>query len=292
MISDIVVTRSGSSNRYGWGFGEQEDHKDPLTGVHFLAEFYENADKGYIGRATTPTLVDIASKKAVSNDYQRLTNYIEVYFYPYQTNDIDLYPVKYRAEIDRFNDWLFPHVNNGRYRMWFATKRAPYEEGYEDFFDSLEKLDKRLETNRFLFGDYITDSDIRLYVTLQRWEGSYPATVGPMKKRITEYTNLFEYLKELYSIPEFKKYAFFDVGLSSRYLEHIGVKIDHDKEWATDHARRALSKHPDELYLRTKKDESYITEISQSVWNSRNPNKRDNFNFDPDYDVTVNTVVL
>lgn len=85
----------------------------------------------------------------------------------------DLYPKKFRKEIDEFNDWLFPHINNGHYRMAFCQSPEAYDEAYEDFYDSLEKLDKRLETNRFLFGEYITDSDVRAYVTLVRWDVNY-----------------------------------------------------------------------------------------------------------------------
>lgn len=93
---------------------------------------------------------------------------------PFQPADAsDLYPKKFRKEIDEFNDWLFPHINNGHYRMAFCQSQEAYDEAYEDFYDSLEKLDKRLETNRFLFGEYITDSDVRAYVTLVRWDVNY-----------------------------------------------------------------------------------------------------------------------
>ena len=102
---------------------------------------------------------------------------------------LDLYPKKFRKEIDEFNDWLFPHINNGHYRMAFCQSPEAYDEAYEDFYDSLEKLDKRLETNRFLFGDYITDSDVRAYVTLVRWDVSYYHNVGPVKKPIKDYKN-------------------------------------------------------------------------------------------------------
>ena len=74
-----------------------------------------------------------------------------------------------------------------------------YDEAYEDFYESLDKLDKRLETNRFLFGDYITDSDVRAYVTLIRWDVSYFHNVGPVKKPIRDYKNIWGYLKELYA---------------------------------------------------------------------------------------------
>ena len=182
VIKDQLTTHSGETNKYGHGFGDQPGHKDAATGAYFLSEFYKRANPDFAGRATTPTFVDIIEKKAVNNDYHRLTNYLEVQFRPFQPKDApDLYPKKFRKEIDEFNDWLFPHVNNGHYRMAFCQSPEAYDEAYEDFYESLDKLEKRLETNRFLFGDYITDSDVRAYVTLVRWDVSYYHNIGPLR---------------------------------------------------------------------------------------------------------------
>ena len=120
VIYERAVTHTGEHNVYGHGFADQKDHKDEATGFYFLSEAYLNADPKFTGRATTPTLVDLKTKKAVNNDYHRLSNYIEVQFRAFQKNDIDLYPKKYRKEIDEFNDWLFPTINNGHYRMAFC----------------------------------------------------------------------------------------------------------------------------------------------------------------------------
>lgn len=289
VIQDVATSHSGVSNRYGHGFGDQKDHKDPICGVHFLSEFYKNVDPDFTGRATTPTLVDIKEKKAVNNDYHRLSNYIEVQFRKFQPADApDLYPVKYRKEIDEFNDWLFPTINNGHYRMAFCQSWEAYEEAYNDFFESLEKLDKRLETNRFLFGDYITDSDVRLYVTLVRWETSYYHNVGPIKKRITEYPNIWGYVKELFAIPEFKKYTFFefpennDKGIFVSFPKRIAAQVPYEKLWASDGERKKLSADPDNVYKKHPEGETvedYQSVISVSKWNSdkredRNPANR------------------
>lgn len=286
VIADVHTTHSGETNKYGHGFADQPGHRDALTGAYFLSEFYKNANPDYNGRATTPTFVDLKEKKAVNNDYHRLTNYIEVQFRPFQPLDApDLYPVKYRKEIDEFNDWLFPHINNGHYRMAFCQSWEAYNEAYEDFFESLEKLDKRLETNRFIFGDYITDSDIRLYVTLVRWETSYYHNIGPMKKRITEYPNIWGYVKDLYSLPVFKKYTFFEfpkkggAQLFKSYACRIAPQVPYEQLWATDGARSKLSSTPDEVYLRHPEGETvedYQSVISTTIWNSpkwsdRNP---------------------
>lgn len=287
VILDQATTHSGETNKYGHGFADQPGYKDPITGVHFLSEFYKNASPDYKGRATTPTLVDIIEKKAVNNDYHRLSNYIEVQFRKFQPVDApDLYPKKYRKEIDEFNDWLFPHVNNGHYRMAFCVSWEAFSEAFDDFYDSLDKLEKRLETNRFLFGDYITDSDIRLYVTLVRWDTGYYRNVGPTKHRIVDYKNLWGYVRDLYSLPVFKKYTFFNEGPAKKqegffrgFEERIAPLIPYEKLWATDGERKQLSKTPDEVFLRHPEGETaedYQSEISDTIWNSpswddRNP---------------------
>lgn len=141
VISDQLVYGTGESNVYGWGFPDQEGHRDPATGAYFLSQFYQNAGPDFHGRATTPTLADSREKKAVNNDYHRMTNYLEVQFRPFQPEDApDLYPKKFRKEIDALNDWLFPHINNGRYRMAFCQSLRAYEEAFEDFWSSMDLL--------------------------------------------------------------------------------------------------------------------------------------------------------
>ncbi|MDE6750224.1 MAG: glutathione S-transferase C-terminal domain-containing protein [Lachnospiraceae bacterium] len=301
VIADQTTSHTGTSNKYGHGFSDQPEFKDPITGVHFLSEFYKNAKPDYKGRATTPTLVDVMEKKAVNNDYHRLSNYIEVQFRKFQPVDApDLYPKKYRKEIDELNDWLFPHINNGHYRMAFGVSWEAYSEGYDDFFDSLEKLDKRLETNRFLFGDYITDSDIRAYVSLVRWETGYFRNIGPMKKRITEYKNIWGYIKDLYSIPTFAKYTFFHDGPPRKtgmggpfkgYEERIVPLIPFEELWKSDGERKKLSSDPVNIFLKHPEGETaedYQSEISDTIWNSPSWEDREPTNYRPDFDVTVN----
>lgn len=294
VIGDQLCTTTGQTRKYGHGFGEEPGHKDPATGAYFLSEFYKRANPDFKGRATTPTFVDVIEKKAVNNDYHRLTNYIEVQFRPFQPKDApDLYPKKFRKEIDEFNDWLFPHINNAHYRMAFCQSPEAYDEAYEDFYESLDKLEKRLETNRFLFGDYITDSDVRAFVSLVRWDVAYYRNVGPVKHPIRDYKNIWGYLRELNAIPAFHnnsnprvlalgthfKEGDIKKSLMRNYNVRILSKVDFDALWADDGARKHLSKTPDEVFLRHPEGETYedyAGEISKTIWNSpswedRNP---------------------
>ena len=260
VISVDIVGKDKDKLEYGWAFVHQNDKIDADTGASFLSQLYANADPEYRGRATVPALVDLKTKKVVNNDYHRLTNYLEVAFKPFhKENAPDLYPEHLRDKIDSYNDnFLFPKVNNGTYRMMFAQSLTAYQEGYDDFFGALEEIDKQLENQRFLFGDTITDSDIRLFVTLARFETRYYRYLGPIKRRLTEYKNIWAYARDLYEVPAFKNNTYFrDIaavdGKREALFETFAVRfadeVDYEALWSQPQQRKQLSKTPDEKFL-------------------------------------------
>lgn len=186
-------------------------------------------------------------------------------FKPFQKkNAPDLYPENLREEIDRFNEWLFPNINNGTYRMMFAKSIKAYEEAYHDFFTAMDYLEERLEGQRFLFGDYVTDSDVRLYVTLVRFETCYYRFLGPLEKDLRGYKNLWEYSRDLYEIPAFKNNTYFkdlakDYGAGAPaegsfvpYNERFWDELDFEAKWTQPQNRRKLSKTPEQKFLISK----------------------------------------
>ena len=261
-ISINLVDMEEETAQYGWEFSYDKDHIDPVLGVRFLVELYDNADPNYKGRATVPSLVDVKTKKVVNNDYHRLTNYFEVNFAPFQKKDApNLYPEHLRKEIDEFNIWLFHNVNNGVYKASFAQSLEAYNEAYNNFYKGLDELEQRLENNRFLFGDYITDSDIRFFVTLARFDISYYRHLGPTRGRIVDFKNIWGYARDLYQIPAFKHNTYLrDVAeahgdkstIFIDYNTRFWDQIDFDALWGTPHGREALSKDPENKFLLTK----------------------------------------
>jgi len=184
---------------------------DPVLKIRYLPEIYENTDSEYTGRATVPTIVDVKTNKVVNNDYHRLTNYWETVWKPFWKEGApDLYPKELRTGIDALNEILFNEINNGVYKAGFAANQEQYELNYNLVFDRLDWLEEHLKDNRFLFGDRLTDSDIRLYVTLARFDTAYYFGFSLNKKRIRDYDNLWNYAKELYSIPAFRDATDFD----------------------------------------------------------------------------------
>jgi putative glutathione S-transferase len=254
-----LVGRGQHEVDYGWEFVFDADGKDPVTGVQFLSELYYNADDGYAGRPTVPALVDVTTKKVVNNDYHRLTNYLEVAFAPFHKPGApDLYPEALRPAIDRFNNWLFHHVNNGVYKCMFAQSIGAYRDAYDTLFRSLDLLDDRLSRQRFLFGDYVTDSDVRLYVTLARFDIGYYRNFGPIKKPIAEYRNLWPYARDLWSIPAFRNNTYFRdfgkgngnkavafVDFNTRFVD----QIDFEAIWGEAPRREYLSLDPSTPFL-------------------------------------------
>ena len=244
--------------RSDWAFTLDEGDVDPVLGIHYISEAYLAADPDYTGRFTVPALVDIPSGKVVNNDYFNLTLYFETAWKPYHKEGApDLYPEELRKDIDEMNDWLFDNINNGVYKATFARSKEAYWDAYNSFYAAMDILEKRLENQRFLFGDYVTDSDVRLYVTLARLDIRYTWQLGHTKHRLIDYPNLWGYARDLYQIPAFRHNTYFKDFAASEDLTHapedywenvyydiVVQETDWDTIWSQPTGREALSKDP------------------------------------------------
>ncbi|WP_043932064.1 glutathione S-transferase family protein [Bacillus sp. EB01] len=187
-----------------WEFSLDEGGVDPILGIKYMSEIYLETDQDYSGRPTVPVVVDVKERKVVNNDYFRLTNYFETAWVPFhKENAPDLYPEHLREDIDSLNDVIFHEVNNGVYKCGFAKSQEAYEQAYDTLFARLDELEERLSSRRFLFGDFITDSDVRLYATLVRFDAAYYAAFKTNRNRIVDFPNLWGYLRDLYQTPGF-----------------------------------------------------------------------------------------
>jgi putative glutathione S-transferase len=208
-LEDVISLGTASPKRpdlprSNWEFSLDEGGVDPVLGIRYISEVYENADPDFKGRFTVPALVDVRTKKVVNNDYFNLTLYFETAWKPFHKEGApDLYPEALREEIDALNEIIYREVNNGVYRAGFARSQEAYEEAYDMVFARLDWLEERLSNNRFLFGEPLTESDVRLYVTLARFDAAYNTAFRLNKKRLRDYPNLWRYARELYRIPAF-----------------------------------------------------------------------------------------
>ncbi len=219
-LEDVISVGTVSPVRTenGWEFSLDEGNVDPVLKIRYLPEIYAETDPDYEGRATVPAVVDLKTRKVVNNDYHHLTNYWETVWKPFhKQNAPDLYPEHLRKEIDELNVILFHEINNGVYKAGFAKSQTEYEKAYDVLFQRLDWLEERLSKSRYLFGDLITDSDIRLFVTLARFDTAYYFAFKTNRNRLSEFENLWNYAKDLYSIPAFKEATDFD-SIKKGYL--------------------------------------------------------------------------
>lgn len=239
-----------------WAFTLDPDDRDPVLGVAFLSELYRRTDPGYQGRFTVPTVVDLHSGHVVNNDYFHLTRYWEVEWRAYHRPGApDLYPQELREEIDALNDMLFREVNNGVYRCGFARSQEAYEEAFDTLFRRLDYLEKRLSERRFLLGDFVTEPDIRLYVTLARFDVAYYDGFHANRNRLVDFPNLWAYARDLYRIPGFGDTTYFDAIKQHYHLcavqgnpFHLVPKGPDLSGWHTAPGREALSSKPGQLF--------------------------------------------
>src|SRR5262245_51871183 len=190
---------------HGWTFEDNpafpDCTPDTVNGFKYLYEAYAASDRHYTGKVTVPTLWDKKTKRVVNNESSEIIRMLNSEFKGVAGDDVDLYPAALRAEIDRVNELVYANVNNGVYRCGFARSQAAYEAAYDALFETLDELEARLARQRYLVDHQITEADWRLFPTLVRFDVAYFSLFKCNKKRIADYPNLLNYMRELYQVP-------------------------------------------------------------------------------------------
>ena len=200
MISVSVVNPIMKEN--GWTFQPgYKVHPDPIHNATYMHQVYTAADPDYTGRVTVPVIWDRNKQTIVSNESAEIIRMLNSAFDGVGAAPGDYYPADLRASIDEINETVYHKVNNGVYKAGFATTQEAYEEAVVPLFETLDALEARLAENRYLCGGRLTEADWRLFTTLIRFDAVY---VGHFKcniRRIEDYPNLSNYLRELYQMP-------------------------------------------------------------------------------------------
>ena len=189
----------------GWRIAAHGNKLAEHFGTDRLNDFYRRTDPAFRGRGTSPTVLDAATGLVVTNNYHLLSLDWETAWQPFHSPGApDLYPADLRAEIDLLNQQIFDDVNNGTYKVIFATSRGAAQAAKTVFEARLVDYDFRLATRRFLFGNRLTDSDIRLFVSLSSYERGYRPGIAALfgeddTKRLTDYPHLWAYARDLFA---------------------------------------------------------------------------------------------
>jgi glutathionyl-hydroquinone reductase len=205
----------------GWEFSE--DYPDHLHGAERLYEIYLKAKPDYSGKVSVPVLWDKKRKTIANNESAEIIRMLNSAFDAFTDSELDFYPEELRDEIDAINQPVYETVNNGVYRAGFARSQEAYEEAARALFDTLEELDTRLDEQRFLAGDRLTEADWRLFTTLVRFDAVYYGHFKCNLKRIVDYPNLSGYLRDLYQMPGIKDTVSFDHIKRHYYGSHTSI---------------------------------------------------------------------
>lgn len=188
---------------------------DPVLRADYLYQVYLAADRTYTGRVTTPVLWDRQTGTIVNNESAEILRMFNSAFDGLGARPGDYYPPDLRAEIDALNARIYDAVNDGVYKAGFATTQAAYEEAVGRLFETLDWLEERLARRRYLCGDRVTEADIRLLVTLLRFDLVYYAHFKCNLRRIADYPGLSGYARDLYQLPGVA--ATFDAAHAKRH---------------------------------------------------------------------------
>ena len=191
----------------GWTF-ETDDAGatgDSLYGLPYARDIYTKADPKFSGRVTVPILWDKVQQTIVSNESSEIIRMFNSAFDGITGNTADYWPQDQRAEIEPVNDRIYDTFNNGVYKSGFATTQEAYDAAIGPLFETMDWLEDRLSTQRYLMGDQVTEADWRLFTTLARFDAVYHLHFKCNRKRVIDCPNLWAYTRDLYQTPGVKE---------------------------------------------------------------------------------------
>lgn len=233
----------------GWAFRVQNGGEaDPINGFELLSEAYDATDPDYTGRISVPVLWDRELGRIVNNESADVIVMLNEAWDEWARHpELDLYPAELRDDVDELNARVYETLNNGVYRSGFATSQEAYEEAVGPLFDTLDMLEDRLTTRRFLFGDRITLADWRLFTTLLRFDPVYHGHFKCNLRRVVDYPALWGYLRDLLDVPGVRATVELEQIKLHYYTTHpsinptrivpVGPALDYD----APHGREALA---------------------------------------------------
>ncbi len=188
---------------YGWKFPDDAQRPDArLPEADYLHEIYTLADPKFTGRVTVPVLWDMERETVVNNESADIIHMLNDGFADLVPDAPDLRPQALLTEMDALNDRLLEKFNNGVYRAGFAQSQAAYEVAFEDVFEALDDLDNRLSDGRtYLFGETLTETDIRAFVTLVRFDPAYFGVFKCNRAMVADYAHLPAYIGRMMALP-------------------------------------------------------------------------------------------
>lgn len=211
-----------SDKHFGWAFKNPTDSPlvapsgygsfscdgcipDTINDAKYVRDLYDLVnDNG--SRYTVPVLWDKHTKTIVNNESIEILKILNTAFnelLPENSPErqLDLFPSHLTSAIDEAYSWIYPQINNGVYRAGFAQSQQAYDEAVNEVFEALDRVESILTNTRYICSNQLTAMDIRLFMTLIRFDEVYVVYFKCNKKFLSSYPQITNYLRELYQHP-------------------------------------------------------------------------------------------
>ena len=249
IISVSVVKPEMLSN--GWEFGaNSDDYSDTLYQNDYVYQLYLKAAPDYEGRVTVPVLWDKKTQSIVNNESSEIIRIFNTAFNELTGNHDDYYPTDLQPEIDTINERIYDMINNGVYRVGFATTQAAYDQGFDALFTSLDWLEMHLSSHRYLAGEQLTEADWRLFTTLIRFDAVYHGHFKCNRNKLSEFHHISHYVRELFQFEGIKTTIDLEYTKIHYYASHstinptLIVPRGPQQDFTAPHDRNRLTSKP------------------------------------------------
>lgn len=173
---------------------------EPFYQCRSVRELYEKAGD-VDGKYTVPILWDKTLNTIVSNESSEIIRMLNSQFNEFSSNPhLNLYPEPNKDAIDAVNEWVYPTLNNGVYRCGFATSQKAYNEAIDELTASFDRVESILQTQRFIAGHKFTEADVRLFVTLLRFDEVYIVYFKTNTRSVAQSEAILNYCREIYQM--------------------------------------------------------------------------------------------
>jgi len=203
-------TRPDEDDHEGWVFDASYPGatEEPVAGLRTIRDLYDLSirsrgedPKQFNTRYTVPVLFDTTTNTIVNNESSEIIRMFNDRFNAFAKNpQVDLAPADLRDEIDVVNAANYESVCNGVYKCGFAQSQGAYDEAATALFHRLDEVNTLLQHQRFLIKGTSTptEADVRLFVTIIRFDEVYVVHFKCNRKTIRDYPFLFAWMKDVY----------------------------------------------------------------------------------------------
>jgi len=220
---DVLTNADGKGGPFPPSFPNNEPN--PFFDSHSIRDLYDKAgDKD--GKYSVPILWDKKQNTIVSNESSEIIRMLNTELNAFaKYPDVDLEPTHLEDAMKKVDDFIYPTINNGVYRCGFATTQQAYDLAIDELTESFDRIEKILEKQRYIAGDIFTLSDIRLFVTLLRFDEVYVVYFKTNTRRVMDSPALLNYCREIYQMEGVKETVDMEQIKAHYYCSHPSLNV-------------------------------------------------------------------